>query len=395
MAAACKGSLWTWLNFDNFLIRVLSAICHNADMDSEALYLYILSRLPVKQISQWESWRSQIGSFEKLFFASRSELLGLGWSPALIDRLNKEKLNFSVEELAKGLEQAQIAVLPYYDQFYPKLLQEIFDPPSVLFYRGLLLSTDEACVGVVGTRQISSYGRAILPRLTEPLIASKVTIVSGLAYGVDAAAHSEAVKNQARTIAVLGSGLDNASLYPRQHVRLAEEILTKGGLLLSEHPPGMPALKQHFIARNRIIAGLSLGIIIVECKLKSGALITADYAMDFNRRVYAVPGPIYSPFSAGPHKLINDGAMLIQSGQEVLEDLNLQIAQSPIEQPNFSELQQRVLKCMQSTPLTIDSLQTQLNLSTQELISALTELELLNAVHNLGAAGFIKTWTSI
>ncbi len=343
-------------------------------MNLEPLYLYILSRSGIKQIAKLDALRQQFGSFE-----------------AACKSLDKEKLNSDLQKLVKDLENNDIGVLPYYDPLYPKLLKQIFDPPPVLFYRGEILSAEEAAVAVVGTRQISSYGKTVLNKITQPLINSRVTIVSGLAYGIDAAAHSEAVRNKARTIAVLGSGLDKATIYPRQHLRLAESILANKGLLLSEHPPGAAAYKQNFVSRNRIIAGMALGTVVVECKLKSGALITADYAMEAGRPVYAVPGPINSILSEGPHKLISDGAMLIATGKDVLTDLQLQIFQPPILHKNFTSLQVRVLKCMQSAPLTIDALQKQLNLSTEQLIATLTELELTSEIRNLGAEGFIKT----
>jgi DNA processing protein len=343
-------------------------------MNHETLCLYILSKAGIKKIDQLEALKNHFGSFTKV-----------------LESVDKEKLNLSVDELALKLEKSAVQALPYFDERYPKLLKQIFDPPSVLFYRGELIATDEACIAIVGTRQISGYGRAILPRITQPIIDSKVTIVSGLAYGVDAAAHNEAIKNQARTIAALGSGLDDYSLYPRQHIRLAQEILENNGLLLSEHPPGEPAFKQHFIARNRIIAGLSLGTIIIECKSKSGALITADYAMDAGRPVYAVPGPVYSQFSEGPHNLISNGAMLTTSGADVLQDLNLQLVHPVDNKQNFTATQLRVLECMQSEPQTIDDLQNLLKISTEEIITALTTLEMQSAVRNLGADGFIKT----
>jgi DNA processing protein len=343
-------------------------------MNLEPLYLYLISRTKFRKLDQLEELKSKFGSFQKA-----SEVL------------NMTEVNFSVNELAGNLVRTGVRALPYYDGSYPKLLKQIFDPPSVLFYRGDLVSADEACVAVVGTRQISDYGRTVVPRITQPIIDSKITIVSGLAYGVDAAAHSEATKNQARTIAVLGSGLDDNSIYPRHHIGLAHEILKNHGLLLSEHAPGSPAFKQHFIARNRIIAGLSLGTIIIECKMKSGALITADYAMEAGRPVYAVPGPVYSPFSEGPHQLISQGAALIASGETVLEDLNLQLLRPQSSEQNFTPTQLLVLECMQSEPRTIDALQNLLNISTEEIIIALTTLEIQNAVRNLGASGYITT----
>ncbi len=344
-------------------------------MDLEPLYLYILSKLPIRQIEEFERLREQAGSFKNAW--QRAGLLE------------------PVEKLAEKLNKESIGALPYYDPLYPTLLKQIFDPPPVLFYKGVLLDCDEACVGIVGTRMMSAYGKAVLPKITDPLIQSGCTIVSGLAYGVDAAAHQEAVKQKARTIAVLGSGLDDASLYPKHHVALAHEILEHNGLLLSEHPPGEPAFKQHFVARNRIIAGMSLSTVVVECKQKSGALITADYAMDFNRPVYAVPGPIYSEYSSGPHQLIQQGAMLITSGNEILEDLNLRITNSTQTNAANTPAELCVLECIQSSPRTIDEMLQLTSLSSGDLLAIISVLELNKQIKNLGAEGYIKTWRTI
>ncbi len=304
---------------------------------------------------------------------------------------SKESIEEYIYSLGPLLAKTHVRTVSYFDERYPALLKEITDPPPVLFYRGKLVNHKEACVAIVGSRKMSSYGLLALPKITSPLIDAGVTIVSGMAYGIDSAAHAQSLKLQSRTIAVLGSGVDDDSIYPRAHFKLAHEILDNGGLIVSEQPPGTPGLKHHFVARNRIIAGLSLGVVIVECKTKSGALLTADFAADFNRNLYAVPGPIYSSLSEGPHQLIRDGAMLTTSGEEILDDLAISINQLPLKtKQKFSEIEQRVLECMQDAPCSIDQLIDELNLSANEIASTIVALEIKGVIKNLGADNFIK-----
>jgi DNA processing protein len=354
--------------------------------DLEPLYLYILSLLPVRRLEVFDKWRKEAGSFENVFLHPPAEFS---------ERLSEIKSLNSVEKIYLSLEKTGVNTLPYYDQRYPKQLKEIFDAPPVLFYRGELGSSDEACIAIVGSRKMSTYGATALPLIAKPLINSGVTIVSGLAYGVDSAAHIESVKAKARTIAVLGSGVDDESIYPRAHLRLVHDILDNGGLIVSEHPPGTPGLKHNFVARNRIIAGLSLGVVIIECKKKSGALITADFAADFNRNLYAVPGPLYSSLSEGPHNLIKNGAMLVTKGEEILEDLNIYLHEFELnnglkEQKLFTAVELRVLECMQDASVTLDALVTETKLSSAEVANAITMLELKGVIQNFGSQGFIK-----
>jgi len=205
------------------------------------------------------------------------------------------------------------------DADYPLLLAEVSDPPLVLYYWGEL-KKEEMAVGIVGTRRATAYGLAIAEKLSEELAEEGFTIVSGLARGIDSAAHRGALKCEGRTIAVLGSGLDK--IYPPENKELAQEIARKG-CLLTEFPPGVPPLKQNFPQRNRIISGLSRGIIVVEAGEKSGALITVDFALEQGRDVFAVPGPITSDKSKGTNNLISEGAKLIQGTADVLENYKM------------------------------------------------------------------------
>lgn len=363
-------------------------------LDLEVLYLYILSRLPIKKLEIYDQWLTKSGSFEKIYYASDKDLAEFGLGLELIIKFRQIKKEWSVEKLVRSIEETKVQVLPYYNPLYPKILKEIHDPPPVLFYKGKLVNDNEKCVAVVGSRKMSDYGLAVIPRITNPLIDSNITIVSGLAYGVDSTAHAQCVNNGTRTIAVLGTGVDESSVYPRAHQYLAEQILDNHGLLISEQPPYTPGFKQNFIARNRIIAGLSLGVVIVEAKNKSGALLTADYATDFNRSVYAVPGPIYSTLSDGPNELIKNGARLITDGKEILEDLNIpyiNATQSTLESTSsFSETEVLMLKCMQGTAITVNSLVQMTKLEANIIMQNITALELRGVIKKV-SEGFIKT----
>lgn len=251
---------------------------------------------------------------------------------------------------------------------------------------------EELCISVVGTRKITSYGRVAAPLICEPLIDAGCVIVSGMAFGVDSAAHESAVKKNKRTIAVLGGGLDEASLYPKAHVLLADKILGAGGALLSEYPIGTPNFKQNFVARNRIISGLSVATLVVECDLESGTLITAKHALDQNRQVYAVPGPIYSPQSQGPNNLLKMGAKAVTEAKDILEDLNLQTL--PLEQQSqssFADSKEEaiLLKLISFEPILLDQLIKQSGLETAAATSALTFLEMKGRVKNLGGQQYV------
>ncbi|HVY12133.1 MAG TPA: DNA-protecting protein DprA, partial [Alphaproteobacteria bacterium] len=218
--------------------------------------------------------------------------------------------------------------------------------------------------------------------------AAGAVIVSGLAFGVDAAAHEEALKQGRRTIAVLGGGLDEASLYPKHHALLARRILDGGGALLSEYPIGTPNFKQNFVARNRIISGLCAATLVVECDLDSGTLITARHALDQNRQVFAVPGPIYSPQSRGPNNLLKLGAKPATAAADILEDLNLQAW--PEQQQTRTELgadtaeEAALLRCLNFEPQPIDQIIKQCGLSAAAAATGLTFLEMKGKIRNLG-----------
>jgi len=216
----------------------------------------------------------------------------------------------------------QIRTISIKDKNYPELLKKIPNPPKTLYIKGSLLP-DELCFAIVGARKFSHYGKQIALELSSNLSEANLTIVSGLALGIDTFSHQATLEREKRTIAVLGTGLDEKSIYPQSNIELSREIVRKGGALVSEYPPGTRGTRFTFPQRNRIIAGLSLGVLVIEGKLKSGSLITANYAFSQKRKVFTVPGLIHSPSSRGCHYLIKKGAKLVESANDILQELEL------------------------------------------------------------------------
>ena len=223
------------------------------------------------------------------------------------------------ERIAEDCRRADVSMVTMEDECYPLVLREIFDPPLVLYYRGTLLP-DARRIGIVGARKFSGYGEAAALEFAEHLAAAGVTVVSGAARGIDTRAHRGALRG-GRTVAVLGCGVDIA--YPPENRRLLTEIVAADGAVLSEYAPGTQPLPMFFPARNRIISGLSEGTLVVEAARRSGSLITAEMSLSEGRDVYAIPGSIYSPQSSGCHNLIRMGARLVESPQEILEEMRL------------------------------------------------------------------------
>lgn len=242
--------------------------------------------------------------------------------PSRIEFLIKRK-EINPEKEFEKLEKENIKIITRKDDDYPELLKETHNPPEVLYIKGSLLCKEELIIGVVGTRNLSPYGKEVTEPLVFDLINYGFTIVSGMARGIDTLAHKTALSREARTIAVVGSGLDSQNIYPSQNRHMAETI-AQNGAVISEYPYGTPPLPQYFPLRNRIIAGLSLGVLVIEAPEKSGALITAEYALEEGREVFAVPGPIFARNSQGTNNLIKRGAKPVTRVEDILEELNIE-----------------------------------------------------------------------
>lgn len=327
-------------------------------------------------------------SMARAFEASVVDLIEAGIEPEIANRFMQERIHIDPEELSRELELFGIQAITLTDEIYPPLLKEIYDPPAVLFTRGSLPDPNRKHLAVVGSRHPSSYGLRATEDLIEPAARAGVVIVSGLAYGIDAAAHETAIRAHGCTIAILGSGIDEESIYPARHRALASRILASGGALLSEFPPKTPPLKQHFPFRNRIIAGMCHGTFIVEATMKSGSLITARSAMDSNRDVYALPGPIYSPLSEGPNELIKNGAIPVTRAQDFFG-----IEPMPASQPEYepSNEEERVIYTRLSPiPLHIDEIIRSTRLPTPTVMSALVLMEMKGAIKNEGGQFYTR-----
>ncbi|MGH2617540.1 MAG: DNA-processing protein DprA, partial [Thermomicrobiales bacterium] len=273
---------------------------------------------------------------------------------------------------------------------YPRLLAEISGRPSLLFVRGEMLPVDNAAVAIVGTRRATPYGRQSAERVAAELAQAGITVISGLARGVDAVAHRAALAAGGRTIAVLGSGPD--VIYPGEHRRLAEQI-AENGAIVTEHPPGTKPDAQNFPARNRIISGMSLGVVVIEAPRRSGALITASFAGDQGREVFVVPGSVFASASEGTNALLRDGARLVRDGADVLEDLGLgsgagaAVVQT---QMPLDDNERRLYDALGGEARHIDELAEEAGLPAGQAGALLLTMELKGLVRNHGAQYYVK-----
>lgn len=305
------------------------------------------------------------------------------------DALVRTRASLDLDAVLARLDREGVHVLTVDDDAYPRLLREIHAPPSVLYTKGTIVPDDDRAVAIVGTRRATRYGLDVAARLAGDLARAGVTIVSGLARGIDGAAHQAALEAGGRTIAVFGTGIHE--VYPPQHRHLATRI-AESGALLSDYAPDRTVEAANFPARNRIIAGLSLGVIVVEAPARSGALITADFAGDQGRDVLAVPGPIFSAASAGCNQLLRDGARVVTSAQDVLDELGLgDVAPASVQQSLLlPDEDRRLLAVLNAEPQHIDEIAEKLAMPGPTVSAMLLTLELQGLVRNVGAQHYAR-----
>lgn len=283
------------------------------------------------------------------------------------------------------------------DKNYPKSLKQIKDAPKVLYYIGNLPKENEKCLSVVGTRMCSLYGKQITLEIVGDLAEAGLTIVSGLAPGIDTFSHQAALERKGKTIAILGSNLDERNIYPKENIKLARKIVETKGCLISEYPQGQTGHKGIFPRRNRIISGLSLGVLVTEAKpllpgfeegksnkSGSGALITALLAFEQNKKVFSVPGPIHSVNSKGTNYLIKKGATIVENANDILKELNLSEITKPGDVIGDSEEENLILECIREESLYIDKIIEKTKLSAASVAGTLAILEIKGKVKNLG-----------
>lgn len=336
---------------------------------------------------------AHFGTLEQAWSAGQGELLASDIGPAATQTFLEKRDGLAPEKLFLELEKEGVGLITQNSQFYPSQLKEIPSAPAVIYGRGNLDILKNKSIAVVGSRKFTEYGARVTQNLCRDLVRAGLTIISGLALGIDAIAHRATLDAEGATIAVLGTGIDDATIYPRDNFNLARDILSSGGTLLSEFPPRTPSLKQNFPARNRIMAGLALGTLVVEAAEGSGSLITAGFALEAGREVFAVPGPIFSPQSKGTNFLIKNGAKLVESAADVLEELNLSERLAPtsrkIYEPKTDE-EKKIWRALGSDPLHIDRLVKLTRLNPATIGSTLATLEIEGVVRNVGGQNYIK-----
>ena len=299
------------------------------------------------------------------------------------------KEQFDPEEEIAKLQKLNIGYMTMYDKEYPPLLKETPDCPAILYIRGNIEALKLPGIAVVGSRKYTQYGRKAAYELSKSCSEAGLSIISGLALGIDAVAHKAALDAGGITVGVLGCGLDK--MYPATNHALAKEILERGGASISEFPLGMPALTYHFPQRNRIIAGLSLGTLVVEAAEESGALITAYCALEYNREVFAVPGNIDSATSRGTNLLIQKGAKMVTRAEDIFEELNIKVKKAEQKSKEIfpeSEEEKIIISCLSSGEKIIDEIIKESGLNIIALNSTLSLMEMKGFVENLGGGRF-------
>lgn len=341
---------------------------------------------PAKVRALWDHF----GSLAYAWQAGDKELQRLGLGAAAIESLLNTRTALNLDVAWETLHKKGIQLLTWDTPAYPRYLAEIPNAPPVLYLQGDLLEQDQWAVAVVGTRRLTAYGRQVTHELVTGLVRHGVTVVSGLAKGIDAVAHKTALDGGGRTLAVLGSGLDN--LYPAENRKLAQRIAAGQGAVISEYPLGMPPDARNFPPRNRLISGLSLGVVIIEAGERSGALITSRFALEQDREVFAVPGPINSAASQGTNRLIQEGAKLVTRVEDILEELNLlRVAEQAAIQAVVPDSPEEavLLHHLTRQPTHIDELVRVSGLNGATTSSTLMLMELKGIIQQVGGMNYV------
>ena len=312
-----------------------------------------------------------------------------GLSLRLAERVIQIRAGVNLDKILAQIAAQGIGIITWEDELYPPRLKEIDQPPPVLYVRGNLTTDDTWAVAVVGTRRVSAYGRQVTEELAAFLAVNGVTVVSGLARGVDAIAHQSALKNGGRTIAVLGCGVDR--IYPPEHKPLAEKVIANGALV-SDYAPGTPPDASNFPPRNRIISGLAMATVVVEAGETSGALITAQFAVDQGREVFAVPGNILAPQSKGTNRLIAQGAHPMLSARDLLDVLNLgRVTEQRSVRRALpgDEFETKLMNVLTNEPLHLDDIRNLTGLPIERVSATLVMMELKGLVRQVGGNNYV------
>ena len=362
------------------------------DSMTDLKYWIALNRVPNLGTVKYRLLEAHFGTLEPVWTAGvGGEIQAAGIDAKIARNIVTSRASISPDGEMEKLERAGVRAINWHDSMYPPRLKEIHDPPPVLYVKGEILPEDERSVAVVGTRKASAYGREAASAISQDLARSGVTIVSGLARGIDGIAHKAALDAGGRTIALFGCGLD--TVYPSEHKKLASEI-EEHGALISEYPLGTKPKSEHFPRRNRIISGMTLGTLVIEAGERSGALITVTCALEQNREVFCVPGSIFSPSSKGTNSLIQIGAKLVMDHKDILEELNLtavayQIEMRDIIQPQ-DENESLLMEQVSHEPIHIDDILRRSQMPITVVSSTLAMMELKGMVKQVGGMHYIR-----
>lgn len=332
---------------------------------------------------------SYFGDLEAAWNAAPDDLAQTGLGPKLVERILQARSGIDLDRVMEGIEKQGIQVLTWEDEGYPSRLKEIDQPPPVLYVRGEYLPEDLFAVAIVGTRRVTAYGRQVTEELAAYLGANGLTVVSGLARGVDALAHTAVMQAGGRTLAVLGSGVDR--IYPPEHRLLSEKIMERGAII-SDYAPGTPPDASNFPPRNRIISGLSLAVVVVEAGETSGALITAEFAAGQGREVFAVPGNILAPQSKGTNRLIQQGAQPLLTPQDLMQALDLtRIGEHKAARKIIpaDAVEAQLLGALTDQPVHVDEIRNQTGLPIEKVSATLALMELKGMVRQVGGMNYV------
>ncbi|MEK7065260.1 MAG: DNA-processing protein DprA [Patescibacteria group bacterium] len=346
----------------------------------------ILSYFPKITPKRYQQMLAFFSSLDNAWAGEFDEFKKAGWDDVVISEFLEWRDKVDEEKITKILKQEGITCITQDDEEYPKLLKEIYDPPFCLFVRGQI-PKNEFMLAVVGPRRYTSYGKQVTEEIVSELARQGITIVSGLAFGIDSIAHKATLKAGGATVAVLGSGVNKQHIAPAEHAQLAEEIIANNGAVLAEYPPGTVPTRYTFPRRNRIVAGMSLGTLVIEAAEGSGALITAQCTLDNGRELFAVPQNITSLMSVGVNKLLKNGANIVTSAQDILDVLDLRDVKQIITNREIipaSPSEAKLIPHLSREPIHVDALTKLSSLDSPSVNATLTIMEMTGKVRNLG-----------
>jgi DNA processing protein len=363
--------------------------------EKDIFHLLLLASVPGIGHSKLRALIQKFGSAEHVFRASLLQLTSTdGFEQKTAEKIldsSKRDEAFAEDQIAL-IRKYKTQFISLWDPEFPENLKNIYDPPAYIYIRGTLEPADEYSVAIVGTREATPYGRHMAEVLSRELSLRGITTVSGLARGIDTIVHQASIRHGGRTLAVLGCGVDR--IYPSENYKLAMEIIERGALI-SDYPMRTAPDAIHFPGRNRIISGLSLGTVIVEAPERSGALITAEYALEQNRELFAVPGNAVVPQAKGPNRLIRQGAKLVETVDDILSELESRLIRfrtPPVSKPAviLPETEAKVFDCISTEPIHIDEISRQARMPVSETLSRLLNLEISGMVRQLAGMHFVK-----